>query len=227
MATNRLSPGNIAQAAFDDDTESIKVSIIGGGTPTLPSNVQLSDGTGNITSTVVGSDRALDVNVINSIELTIDQADDSIALGDGSGLFTSTIDGTKRALDVSIIGSANLSGEFTQAPTGATVTIQSSQTLTSGETKTIVQYTIPSGNQVYVQKAYVSADCVGKFTVYKNSTVLVVIRLSQTTFFQPIDFATNTAFGIPVSPGDVIKIDGQNVNGSSGTFDATIQTMNT
>jgi len=227
MATNRLSPGNIAQAAFDDDSESIKVSIVGSGTPTLPSNVQLSDGTGNITSTVVGSDRALDVNVINNIELTIDQADDSIALGDGSGLFTSTIDGSKRALDVSILGGGNLSGEFTQAPTGVTVTTQNSQNLISGETKTIVQYTIPAGKPAYVQKVYVSADCVGKFTVYKNSNPLVVIRLSQTTFFQPIDFATSTAFGIPTSPGDIIKIDGQNVNGSTGIFDATIQTMNT
>lgn len=222
MATNRLSPGNIAQAAFDDDTESIKVSIVGGGTPTLPNNTQLSDGSGKITATEVASKRALDVNVLNNVELTVDHKDDTIALGDGTGLLTSTVDGDKRALDVSVV-----SGDFTQSPTGLTVPTHGSQNLISGENKTIVQYTIPNGNPCYVQKIYVSADCVGKFTIYKNSTILVVIRLSPTIFFQPIDFATNTAFGISTNPGDIIKVDAENVNGSSGIFDATIQTMNT
>ena len=168
----------------------------------------------------------MDVNVINSIELTIDQADDSIAIGDGSGNYTSTVDGSKRALDVSILG-GNLSGEFTQAPTGITVSTHDNQNLISGETKIVVQYIVPVGSTAYLQKAYVSADCVGKFTIYKNSTILLVVRLSPTTFYQSVDFATNTAFGIPANPGDVIKIEAQNVNGAAGIFDATIQTMNT
>lgn len=98
----KLSPGNIAQAAFDDNTKSIKVSLIGSGTPTMPSIVQLSDGVGNISSTVVGSDRALDVNIVNGIELTVSHLDDSIALGDGTGLITSTVKGSKRTLDVTV-----------------------------------------------------------------------------------------------------------------------------
>lgn len=223
---SRLSPGNIAQATFDDATESIRVSIIGSGTPTMPSSVQLTDGIGNITSTVVGSDRALDVNVINGLELTISHIDDSIALGDGTALITSTTVGSKRALDVNI-ADGSISVNVTPSPAGVTVATYGNTTITPGSTSIVSQYVIPSGNPVYLQKIYLGGDGIGKFTIYKNSNVILIVRLSHTTFYQTIDFATNTAFGIVTSPGDVIKVEAENVSTINCLFDTTIQTMNT
>lgn len=228
MALTKLSPGNVAQAVYDDSSESIKVSLVGSGSPTLPNIVQLSDGTANLTSTVIGSDRALDVNIVNGLELTISHLDDSIKLGDGTGLITSTVSGGKRALDVSILGGiSDVNGEFTQQPNGITVLTYGTQSIASAATSIVAQYIIPAGNPTYVQKMYVSGDCVGKFTVYKNSSVILVIRLSHTTPYIPIDFSTNTAFGLLTSPGDVIKIEAENLGTITAIFDATIQTMNT
>ena len=168
----------------------------------------------------VNTDGSIDANVAVSAA-----SGDNIALSDGTGLITTTVSGGKRALDVSILSS--LSGEFKQVPAGVTATVYGSQSVTSSEVKTVVSYTVPTGNAVYAQKLYVSGDSVGKFTVYKNSSIILIVRLSQTTFYQAIDLATNTAFGLSTVPGDIIRIDVQNVNANTGTFDATIQTMNT
>jgi hypothetical protein len=221
----KYSPGNIFREVFDASSKSLKVNISNGSVET-PSVMQISDGARAITGTQSGLKNALDVSVINNLELSITHLDDSIALGDGTGLITSSIFGSKRALDVNITA-GDVGGEFTQAPSGTTVATYDTESVNSGETKIITEYVVPPGNQVYLQKVYVSGDSVGKFTIYRNSSVLLVIRLSQTTFYQPIDFATSTAFGIQTSPGDILKVEAQNVSPVSGIFDATIQTMNT
>lgn len=165
----------------------------------------------------INADGSIDVNV------EVDAGDgDNIALSDGTGLITSTVDGAKRALDVNV-----MSGQITSVPVGATVATYGTQSVNPTETKIVAQYLIPAGNLVYLQKIYVSGDTVGKFVIYKNATVLLVVRLSQTTFYQPVDFSTNTAFGITTAPGDLIKVEVQNVSVDPSVFDATIQTMNT
>lgn len=221
----KFNQGNIFREVFDATSKSLKVSLSNGSVES-PSIMQISDGTRTISSTQSGLKNALDVSVINNIELSITHLDDSIAIGDGTGLITSSIVGSKRALDVNVTA-GDIGGEFTQAPSGTTVATYDTESVNSGETKIITEYTVPLGSPVYLQKVYVSGDSVGKFTVYRNSNVLLVIRLSQTTFYQPIDFATSTAFGIQTSPGDIIKVEAQNVSPAAAVFDATIQTMNT
>ena len=66
----------------------------------------LHDGAGTaLTSTLVGSDQALDVNVVNGLNVEVDlsHVDDSVALGDGTNLLTSTTIGSDIGLDVNVI----------------------------------------------------------------------------------------------------------------------------
>ena len=66
------------------------------------------DGAGTaITSTLVGADQALDVNVVSGINVEVDLShlDDSIRLGDGTSFFTSTSENSDIALDVHISNS--------------------------------------------------------------------------------------------------------------------------
>ena len=166
----------------------------------------------------VNTNGSLDVNTAISAA-----GGDNIALSDGNGLITSTTLAAKRALDVNVIGANN--AEFKPLPAGVTETIYGSQTVVGNGTQTIVSYTIPSTGTVYLQKCYVSGDSVGKFTIYKNNTIILVVRLSQTTFYQAIDFATTTAFGLSTNAGDVVRIDVQNASSTSVVFDSTLQTM--
>lgn len=66
----------------------------------------LFDGAGTaLTSTLVGADQALDVNVVNGINVEVDLShiDDSVRLGDGTNFFTSTTIGSDIGLDVNVI----------------------------------------------------------------------------------------------------------------------------
>lgn len=74
----------------------------------------LKDGAGTaLTSTLVGADQALDVNVVSSIDVSVDldHTEDSVRLGDGTSFFTSTSENGDLALDVHI---SNTNIEVTQ-----------------------------------------------------------------------------------------------------------------
>lgn len=103
MATNKMDQGNIIRQVYDPTSESLNVNIVGSGSPSLPSTVRLSDGTGYISSTTALGYRALDVSIKNIPEILISHTDDSIRLGDGTNLISSTTNGLKQGLDVNII----------------------------------------------------------------------------------------------------------------------------
>lgn len=66
----------------------------------------LYDGAGTaLTSTLVGADQALDVNVVGGVNVEVDLShiDDSVRLGDGTNFFTSTTIGSDIGLDVNVI----------------------------------------------------------------------------------------------------------------------------
>ena len=71
MSTLQKDFGGIIQAVYDPTSESLNVNIIGSGSPTLPNVVRLSDGVAYLTTTVAGSSRALDVNVIDQQQIGI------------------------------------------------------------------------------------------------------------------------------------------------------------
>ena len=69
----------------------------------------LKDGAGTaLTSTLVGADQALDVNVVGGVNVEVDlsHVDDSVALGNGTDLFTSTTVGADIGLDVNLINAS-------------------------------------------------------------------------------------------------------------------------
>lgn len=69
----------------------------------------LRDGAGTVlTSTLVGSDQALDVNVVSGINVEVDLShlDDSVRLGDGTNFLTSTTVSSDIGLDVYLINSS-------------------------------------------------------------------------------------------------------------------------
>lgn len=101
MSTSNLGPGNIARTVYDPSLDAIKVSIVGSGSPSLPNVTRLSDGVGYISSTVSGPYRALDVNIINEMEIAVSHTEDSVALGDGTNTVSVTpaASGSVGALD--------------------------------------------------------------------------------------------------------------------------------
>lgn len=109
MSSTIVNSGNVMRSAYEPTTESLRVNIVGSGSPTIPNVVRLSDGTDYISSTVVGSDRALDVNVVNALELSITHIDDSIRLGNGTSYLTTSTVGAKVALDVTPTDSPTVS----------------------------------------------------------------------------------------------------------------------
>jgi len=103
LATTTLGQNNVLRSVYDTPSESLRVNLVGSGSPSLPNVVRLSDGTDFLTSTVIGGSRALDVNIANDITLTLEHTEDSVRLGDGTIFFTSTQFGPKNALDVNFL----------------------------------------------------------------------------------------------------------------------------
>jgi len=225
-----LDTTQIFQRSFDQPNDRIRVdavvSLSGTASEVIISHVddsiRIGDGTNLVTSTNVGAKQGLDVNVINDIALSVTHTDDSIRLGDGTGYLTTTVSGPTRSLDVNISG-----GSVKPIPAGATVLTYGVQTVAAAATVNVVQYVVPAGNPVYLQKIYISGESIGTWTVYINATVLMVARMTYTDFSRTIDLATASAFGVTTSPGDIIKVEVENVSASPALYDATIQTMNT
>lgn len=229
-----LDMNQILQRAFDQSNDKLRVDAVVSLDGTVSEvvishtddSIRLGDGTKLASLTTVGGKNGLDVNVINDIALDISHLADSIRLGDGTDYITTSVVGPKRALDVNV-ADGTITGDFTPVPAGITVVTHGATTVTAGATTTVATYTIPAGAPVYLQKLYLSGDSVGKFTIYKNFDVLLVVRLTHTNVYQPVDFATNTAFGVATTAGDTIIVEVENVGLVDCNFDATIQTMNT
>jgi hypothetical protein len=225
LGTSIYNSGNILQRVHDEPTETLKVSIVGSGVPSLGSTVRLSDGTGYLSSTVIGPDRALDVALIGVPEIAISHVDDSIRLGDGTSLVTTTTVGPSVGLDVNLI-SGSVNGTFTQAPNGPTITTYGeSLALAASATSTTSSYTVPALKTSYIQKIYISGAQVGTFVVKIGVSTILTIRTSVTKFSEIIDLSTGSAFGVKVTAGNTVSVLSTNEGSVSGDFNVTIQVM--
>jgi hypothetical protein len=211
---------------FEPSLEALKVTVVGSGSPTVPNVVRLTNGTDYLTTTMVGSNVGLDVNILNALEISISHLTDSIRIGDGTGYITSTVVGPIRALDVNL-ASGNVTGSFKQTPSGTTALTYGISTVAISASAFVCTYTVPAGPPVYLQRIYVSGESIAKWTIYKNATILMVARMTYTDFSRTIDFMTGSAFGVATVPGDIIKVEVENVSNGVADFDASIQTMNT
>lgn len=88
-------------------------------------SIRLGDGTDLVTTTTVGSDIGLDVNIISPIDIEISHTEDSIRIGDGTDLVNVTSDGKLEVSDskattptiYNIISPGTANTEFSQALT--------------------------------------------------------------------------------------------------------------
>lgn len=129
--------GNIIRQVYEPSSESLNVNIVGSGSPSLPSTVRLSDGTGYLSSTTGVGFRALDVSIKNIPEILISHADDSIRLGDGTNLNTITQNGVKYGLDVNIINTT-----LNVSDTNALTELQSINTKLTSPISTTISGTV-------------------------------------------------------------------------------------
>lgn len=164
-----------------------------------------------ITSTLVGSKQALDVNVASGINVEVDLAhtDDSVRLGDGTNFFTSTTIGADIGLDVNIIN-ANI--EVTQGTSpwvvSGTVGISGTVAVTQSTTPWVVSDAaladaaiLSSANTLGVadtaELVVASALASRKYLyIYNDDKELIYIGGSGVT----------EANGFPMAPKDVMKL---------------------
>jgi hypothetical protein len=83
----KLDAGQVLAYAFDDTTGRLRIDGTGGGVSHTTDSVAIGDGTDLVTTTTVGADVGLDVNIINSgLAIAIDNTSDSIAIGDETNI---------------------------------------------------------------------------------------------------------------------------------------------
>jgi hypothetical protein len=210
MSTRLLNSGNIAQNVYNPSNESIQVSIVGGGSPTMPNVVILSDGVAYLTSTISGPKRALDVNIINEIEIAIDHTEDSIRLGNGVDFITTTTSGLKTAMDVSIQPNGTLKSKYMEV-----------SNVVSGVETLINSYIIPLSGITRLVKVTFSGTNVGRFTLYKNGTAVERLYTYFGNLFSNFDYGV----GLIVAPSDLIEVKILHNRPTVGDFNARIDTL--
>ncbi len=116
----------------------------------------------------------------------------------------------------------------TQQPFGETLLFYgNSLNLALGSSDNVIQYVVPTGPTVFMQKIYFSGTQVGTAIVYKNGVELLKVRLSPAVFTQVIDFATGSAFGVKLITGDEINVEAINNGNNIADFDVSLQLMET
>jgi hypothetical protein len=137
--------------------------------------VRSADGT-LITHTTVSGKEALDVNIVEGINVEVDlsHVDDSVRLGDGTDLTTTTTIGSDVGLDVNVIGSPALSN--------ISILTTKFNLATSGTAEKVVDSNL-SGRK--------------HLMVYNNDNKRIFIGTSGTDLLDQ---------GFPVSPGSYIEL---------------------
>jgi hypothetical protein len=146
-----LDSNQVIQYVYDESTQALRTTalatIVGGDltvdTSHTEDSMRLGDGTNFLTSTTVGADVGLDVNIINAeLEVDLDHTEDSVRLGDGTNFLTSTTVGADVGLDTNIINNDPIqvtpifSSKLRQRLQTATISITSAVTYDTIFTRT-------------------------------------------------------------------------------------------
>jgi len=147
----------------------------------LAVDATLKDGAGTaLTSTLIGGAQALDVNIVEGINVEVDLShlDDSVRLGDGTNFFTSTTIGADIGLDVNIINSLTVN----DAALANTAIANAANTLDVANTAENVVAS-PLANRKYL-------------FIYNNGNKTAYIGAS----------GVSAANGFPMPPGSMIEL---------------------
>lgn len=163
------------------------------------------------------------------VEVIITHTDDSIRLGDGVSLITSTPVGGKQGLDVNLINTSIL---VTTSPVQGDPTVSPKYyynevtSVPNGVLTTILNYTVPSGKETYMDKAYFSGTNIAEYTIKLNG---VVVDKRRTFFGAPLNdfFNFGSSFGLPakVTAGQTIQVQVIHNRPSVGDFNVRIDVI--
>lgn len=230
----KLDGNQVLRSVYDESSNSLKVATqvsakIGAVDIVIDAaggdNIAITDKTGN-KYLKLNNDGSIDANIVNTLDINVNQANDSIRIGDGTNLATTTTLQSKTGLDVNLLN-PTITASTKQIPVGPTKLVYGSiSNVNIGDINTIVNYTAPAGStQYYLQKVYISGDQNSSYTFYKNNDILIKTRMAHTQFSQTVDLNTASSFGILLASGDIVRVDAENNGIGPGTFDGTFQFM--
>lgn len=164
-------------------------------------------------------DAAITIDNI-TLDVQLDQADDSVSIGNGTSLFTGTIVGPKNGLDVNVIGGAI---DARLISSGLLRSVYNEiLSVASGVTTTIVSYTSPGGSINYLQKIAYSGTNMAQFELLING----IVSDKQYSYFAGFngEFIFNeTLPGLLVPVGQVISLRVIHQRPTVGDFNGRIQ----
>lgn len=177
-------------------------------------SIRLGDGTNYLTSTTIGGDVGLDVNIINPLSVEIDAGDgDNIAISDGTNTLSVNTDGSINVKVSDTLGT--LISSFSEITSVA-----------SSTTTDINSYTVPIGKTGFLQKVYLSGTNIAEYEILING----IVQEKTRTWFgnslnEELDFSDYSKNGIPLIAGDIVKARVTHNRPSVGDFNARIQVV--
>ena len=188
-------------------------------------SIKLGDGTDLFTSTTVGSDIGLDVNIINS-ELTVNATDFDIRNLSSSQDNVAIRDSAGDELDVNSDGSIDVNVNPTNPVVDVINTYNEISSVASSTATTVTSYTVGVGKTGILQSVHVSGTNIATYEIKVNGSNIETTR----TFFgnsldSNINFTGEVNSGYSLSSGDVVTVVVTHNRPSSGDFNARIQAI--
>jgi len=225
-----LDGNQVLQHAFIDTTGEIRVSATlnpGGSSEVIISHlddsIKIGDGTSLVTTTTIGPDVGLDINIINTslnISATdldirdLNSSQDNIAIENAAG----------DALLINPDGSINVNSSN---PQGTSVsTYNEILSVTTSITTTVVSYTAPVGKTTYLQLVEVSGTNIAQYVIKVNGTPInKVYTYFGSGLSNTFNFSANSNSGFPLSVGDLVIVEVTHLRGPDGDFNGRIQSI--
>lgn len=167
-------------------------------------------------------DAAITVDNV-TLDVQLDQANDSVSIGDGTTLYTGTTVGSDHGLDVNIIGgtvTANIQ-------TAGQIFNNYNEILSvaNGVTTNIVSYTSGAGTTNYLQKVSFSGTNIAAYELLVNGVVIVK---KYTYFSGPLNdemVFNDSLKGLLIPTGQIVTVRVTHNRPDVGNFNARIQTI--
>lgn len=231
----RLDFNQVLQQAFDESTDRLRVDAV---VTASIGEVKITDGTNDATLSLVGPKVGLDVNVLNSLSLSITDVDDSIKIGNGSGQYLvinadgsiknriydssgNSLTSTAGALNVNIGGGIVTvtpgAGTFNSVESGTVDTAYNEVTsVASAILTTITTYNVTQPTRL--KWVDISGSNIAEYTVNINGTPIYKKR----TYYGNLDNTFSFSKGYNLVASDVITVKVIHYQPSVGDFSAFI-----
>lgn len=159
---------------------------------------------------IINPDGSINTNTTIT-DISLNQADDSIAIGDGIDLIDINVDGSINTQDVySNYNKLNFF-EIINVPSAVSTLIGS--------------YIVPSGKTSFLQQVVVSGTNVATYEIYLNSLIISRKRTIYTELNENFMYAITSNNGYKLIPGDLVEVKVLHNRPWLGDFDTSIQVV--